>query len=261
MSNQKIKPIDIYNKYIRYKNEANQIIRSADAKDQYSASGAGMCIRKHWYGINNYERKTKDDRSLRLLRLGTVLGRDFDKAINWYEQLNKEAKDVAGNETAGYKFYTESPVKCERLKLIGHFDLLIVDNNRNGYLYDYKTSHSFKFKQLFGRSKMDGSPSNNYEYQLGTYAFMIEEDKEHNYCDQVVHMENIYINKDNSVVKSKVADNEYKDHAKNYWEIVNKYNEVDEPPAFGSWSPAYTWECGKYCDFSDVCNSPYKKKE
>lgn len=254
-----IKPIDIYNSYLNYKNEINDISRTKESNGRYSASGAGMCIRKHWYGQQDLKRRAKDARSLRLLRLGTVLGQDFDAAIKWWVTESIKA-GIPGNDEL--EFYAEQPISCSRLNLHGHFDLLIVDKERNGFLYDYKTAHSFKFKQLFGRNRLDNSPSNNYEYQLGTYGFMLEEatEESQNYCDRIVHMENIYINKDNSVVKSKVANLEYKDFAQNYWTMVNKHKDDIEPPKFGQWAPTYEWECGKYCDYSEICNSPYKKK-
>ena len=249
----KYTPINIYNAYLRKLDESNMKKRQDESNNRYSGSGAGMCMRKNWYAANDHQRKPKDDRSLRLLRLGTVLGQDFDKAMKWWTE-DEGVKD---------KFYMEKPISCERLNLHGHFDLLIVDKDRKGYLYDYKTAHSYKFKQLFGR-KPDGSPANNYEYQLGTYAFMLEESKdpEQDYCDEIVHMENIYINKDNSVVKSKVIDLQFKEFAKEYWNTTYRscYDKA-QPPSFGTFAPAYTWECGDYCDFVYLCDSPYKKKQ
>jgi|15BtaG_2_1085339.scaffolds.fasta_scaffold32905_1 hypothetical protein len=254
-----INPVDIYDQYLALNSELKTIERKIESNGRYSASGAGMCTRKHWYGNQDYDRKTRDARSNRLLRLGTIMGEDFDAAMHWFKKDRLQTQD--SDEIKDIDIYWEEPVSCERLNLHGHFDLLIVQD-RKGYLYDYKTSHSFKFKQLFGRNKLDGSPSNNYEYQLGTYGFMLEEASgDQNYCDEIVYMSNIYINKDNSVVKSKQADLNYKEWAKDYWEKVHNSKNAILPPSFGTWAPVYKWECGKYCDFSEICDSPYKKKE
>ena len=41
-------------------------------------------------------------------------------------------------------------------------------------------------------------------------------------CDEVVYMANIYINKNDSKVKTKSIDLNYKDFAKNYWLSVQE---------------------------------------
>ena len=44
----------------------------------------------------------------------------------------------------------------------------------------------------------------------------------------------------------------------NYWLDINK-DGVE--PNFGLGKvPVYKWECGKYCNYSNVCNSPYNTK-
>lgn len=239
-------PLDIYNLYLKKVERENLAQRKEDANGYYSASGAGLCIVKHYYDFKGIERKDKDDTSRRLLRLGTIVGDDFEDAMKWF-----------GNSSVGFSIFTEGHVTDDDYHLSGHFDLLIVnDETKEGYLYDYKTANSYKFKMLFGRNP-DSSPSTNYEYQLGTYGMMINKSKE--YCDKIVYMANLYINKDNSVVKIKEASLDYIEFAEGYWKSVNKHR-GDTPPDFGSFAPAYGWECGKYCDFLDICNSPLKKQ-
>jgi len=261
-------PIDIYNRYITIKNEEKAAVRNKNNHEKYSASGAGLCIRKHWYDYNGYDKKVSQADDLRRMRLGTVMGEDFDKAIEWFSGINLEAQ-VPYDEGYGVKdlkFYCEKAISHKDLNINGHFDLLIVvtnqDNRKLGYLFDYKTAHSFKFKNLFGR-KPDPNPSNNYEYQLGTYGFMIEEDGE--LCDEIKYMANIYINKDNSIMKMKEAHLGYMRAAKTYWTIVNNYQSHEDPPAFSAGSsgraPYQTWECGKYCAYTEICDTPYKKKQ
>ena len=76
---------------------------------------------------------------------------------------------------------------------------------------------------------------------------MIEDDG--SFCEKIQYMANIYINKDNSIMKMKEANPVYMDYAKNYWTIVNKYQSKNEPPAFSQGdfgrAPYKTWECGK----------------
>ena len=200
------------------------------------------------------------------MRLGTVMGEDFDDAIQWWIDTNDESQ-IPGNNI---KYYYETAVSHKELNINGHFDLLIVIEEPDGpnlvklgYLFDYKTAHSFKYRSLFGQ-KPDPNPSNNYEFQLGTYGFMIEDSDE--FCDHIVYMANIYINKDNSQIKARKANLKYMDSARNYWNIVNKYQKQDVPPAFSlgesGRAPYMQWECNKtYCSFRNHCNSPYKKKE
>jgi len=258
-------PVEIYDRYLAVKNEEKSAVRRKANYKKYSASGAGLCIRKHWYDYNEYEYAISEPEDVRKMRLGTVMGKDFDDAIQWWIDREMSAQ-IPGNNI---KYYYETAVSHKELNLNGHFDLLIVVEKPDGpnlvklgYLFDYKTAHSWKFKGLFG-SKPDPNPSNNYEFQLGTYGFMIEDSNE--FCDKIVHMSNIYINKDNSVIKSKVADLNYMTAARNYWHIVSKYQGQEEPPAFSlgesGRAPYKNWECGKYCAFRNHCDSPYKKKE
>ena len=42
-------PVEIYDRYLALKNEEKLVVRKKDNFQKYSASGAGLCIRKHWY--------------------------------------------------------------------------------------------------------------------------------------------------------------------------------------------------------------------
>ena len=273
MDLQEFNPVKVYMEYLAKENEANNEIREMDSKGySFTASGAGLCMKKHWYKANGYEREPFSSTSLRTLRLGTIFGNDMENAMKWWDQDAEKPQDGKGI----IEIYTEEQVTSDKYKLSGHFDLLVVHDvvtdepdplfpglhlhNRIGALFDYKTANSYKFKKLFGRNP-DDSPSTNYEYQLGTYGMLIEESEDLILCDEIVYMANVYINKDNSVMKIKEAPIEYIDFARTYWEKVNdKCKEGDPEPAFGPWIPFYSnWECGKYCPYVKVCDSPYKK--
>ena len=82
-------PVDvkeIYNDYALYQREQNRIERYEGNEGWYHASGAGSCSRKLYFesvtqvkSTNQIERK-----SHRILRLGTILHDDFEKAFNLY---------------------------------------------------------------------------------------------------------------------------------------------------------------------------------
>jgi len=265
-----INPIEIYDRYLGVKNEEKSAVRDRENFEKYSASSAGLCIRKHWYDYNNYSKALSDIPGVRRMRLGTIMGEDFDDAMKWWANNELEAGVPYDNEILNIEYFIEKAVSHKELNLNGHFDLLIVVTKQDGpnliklgYLFDYKTSNTWKFRTIFGK-KPDLYPSNNYEFQLGTYGFMIQESKE--LCDKIVYMANIYINKDNSEIKHKEAPLEYMGHARNYWEIINKYQKKDVPPAFSlgasGRAPYMKWECtGTYCAFRNHCDSPYKNKE
>ena len=255
-------PVDIYDRYLKLESDEKSMIRQKDLRNgdinNYAASGAGLCKRKQWYAANNYTKGDIDPDSIRKMKLGTLVGQDFDKAMKWIVQNLKDTGDIHFNP--GLEILIEHEVDNLDYRLLGHFDLLLI-KDRKGYLYDYKTCHEFTFKKATGKLLSKKNDKDNYAYQLGTYGFMIEESDKIE-CDEVVYMENIYINKNDSKIKSKSINLNYKEFAKEYWKSVldNQSNIV--PPPFGlqHFTPTYQWECGGYCSFEQHCDSPYKKK-
>ena len=254
--NSPINPVEIYDRYLKLLSDEKSIIREADLKERYAASGAGLCKRKQWYAYNDYNKNEIDSDSIRKMRLGTLVGQDFDSAIKWF-RTEKLLAQIPGDDLS---VLIEHPVQSNDFKLLGHFDLLIIQD-RKGYLYDYKTCHEFTFRKETGKLLSKSNEKDNYAYQLGTYGFLIERD-DRIPCDEVVYMANIYINKNDSKVKNKEINLNYKDLAMDYWLSVNDNQRKEEPPPFGlnNFTPTYKWECGDYCSFRDDCNSPYKKK-
>jgi hypothetical protein len=257
-----INPVDIYDRYLALESDEKDIIRQGDLMNvnytSYAASGAGLCKRKQWYAANNYTKGKTDADNIRKMKLGTLVGQDFDKAMEWMLKNLEDTGDVHFNPDL--EILIEHEVANLEHKLLGHFDLLII-KDRKGYLYDYKTCHEFTFRKATGKILSKKNDKDNYAYQLGTYAFMIEESDKIE-CDEVVYMENIYINKNDSKIKSKSIDLNYKEFAKEYWKSVLDNQLNTEPPPFGlqNFTPTYKWECDGYCNFEQHCNSPYKKK-
>jgi hypothetical protein len=258
-----INPVDIYDRYLKLQSDEKDIVRKQDLDTgngiiRYAASGAGLCKRKQWYAANNYEKSETDAGSIRKMKLGTLVGQDFDEAMKWMCDNLIKTGDVHFNPDL--EILIEHPVSNDQYGLLGHFDLLVI-KDRKGFLYDYKTCHEFTFRKATGKILSKSNDKDNYAYQLGTYAFMIEE-SDLIECDEVVFMANIYINKNDSKVKTKYVDPEYKIYAKEYWRSIQRNQLKKEPPPFGlqQFTPTYTWECSGYCSFEQHCNSPYKKK-
>ena len=241
--------INIIDVVLEQKAEQNNQDRIKESEGRYSASGAGLCMRKQYYQKHNAPRDKHDKIGLRTMRLGTVYGEDVQNCVLQY---------FSAYENLSYKCYSEEYIYADDLyshsKIGGHFDLLIVDENKQGYLYDFKTANSWKYKGLFGRNRSTANQTSNYELQLGTYAMILNHTKK--YCDKIVQMGNIYFNKDNSNMQQLLADvNVYIEYADMYWQTLNDYE--NELPSIGGNCPTYEWECKKYCNYRTICDSPY----
>ena len=83
---------DIYINYLKYKNEEHAEERN-DGK--FHASSAGSCYRKQMYRLEEYPQDRMDEASYKVLRLGTVVHKDFENAIHHHLESNsKEIMDV-----------------------------------------------------------------------------------------------------------------------------------------------------------------------
>ena len=84
-------------------------------------------------------------------------------------------------------------------------------------------------------------------------------------CDEIVHMELLYYNKNDSGIKGSIVTPDYKTLARDYWVTVNNNQlKKTEPTQFGLdilRTPYKAWECNGYCSFIDFCNSPHKKEK
>ena len=70
----------IYGAYLNHQ----ETLRERD-KHVFHASSAGSCYRKQMYSYYDYPSDAKDDKSLRLLRLGTLVHKDMEEALSMYE--------------------------------------------------------------------------------------------------------------------------------------------------------------------------------
>ena len=247
---------EIYNDYlteIELKNK--EVYKKKNPNKYYRASAAGHCFKKHWYSINGYEGKGMDDKSKRLLRLGTIVHEDIQKAIELYQTNNmpSENEEIFLQEY-NINFKTEYQIVIESLNVMGSADIVVLDSENTASVIDIKTTHSWKWKMMFGRNK-EPKPSKMYELQLGTYALGILEQEEIKYDDISLYL--VYYKKDDSMMKPINVNNVWMDNAAEYWASLNETldmvkDENDLPR--GSFNiPVEDWEC-RYCQFEPICN-------
>ena len=63
-------------------------------KEVFHASSAGSCLRKQMYSYYDFPQDSKDRKSYRILRLGTIVHKDIEEARN---MLIKYCKEVLGH--------------------------------------------------------------------------------------------------------------------------------------------------------------------
>tara|TARA_Y100001938_G_C8094118_1_gene436998 strand:+ start:1776 stop:2522 length:747 start_codon:yes stop_codon:yes gene_type:complete len=239
-------PIQIYNDYLIKIDKDHQKKRAVDnPNNNFEASSGGLCMKRHYYKSIGAEKSPTDVDALRTMRLGTVMHNEFEKAI-----------DDAAFQHPNLKIMQEILVESEYLGVTGHLDLLIVDEEGKGSIYDWKTAKSFKFKQVFGGK----NASSNYEIQLGTYASL---SLEMGLCKEIKHMGLLYYSKDTSEMAELGVNLSFIKRAEEYWlsvkNLVKTAIQVNiEPQPENNRVPVYKWECN-YCNYSPICNSPLNK--
>lgn len=243
---------EIYNDYLTEKESINKLnYKKKNPNKYYRASAAGHCFKKHWYSINGYEgTSTGDDRSKRLLRLGTIVHEDIEKAIDWYD--NKISDDLSNEYDVS--FHTEYGVLIEELNVMGSADIVLLDSEGTASVLDIKTTHSYKWKMMFGRNK-EKSPSRMYELQLGTYALGVC--NQENVNPDSISLYLVYYKKDDSSMKYVDVNPVWMDNAAEYWVTLNEtlslVKEEADIPRDTLNVPIENWEC-RYCQFESICN-------
>ena len=243
---------EIYNDYLTEIESINKFnYKKKNPNKYYRASAAGHCFKKHWYAINGYEgTSTGNDRSKRLLRLGTIVHEDIEKAIDWHEDRLQCDTD---NEY-DMSFKTEYGVIIEELNVMGSADIVLLDNEGTASVLDIKTTHSYKWKLMFGRNK-DKNPSRMYELQLGTYALGVC--NQENINPDSISLYLVYYKKDDSSMKYVDVNPVWMDNAAEYWVTLNEtlslVKEENDLPRDTLNVPIENWEC-RYCQFESICN-------
>ena len=243
---------EIYNDYLTEIESTNKLnYKEKNPNKYYRASAAGHCFKKHWYSINGYEgTSTGTDRSKRLLRLDTIVHEDIEKAIDWYD--NKISDDLSNEYDVS--FHTEYGVLIKELNVMGSADIVLLDSEGTASVLDIKTTHSYKWKMMFGRNK-EKSPSRMYELQLGTYALGVC--NQENVNPDSISLYLVYYKKDDSSMKYVDVNPVWMDNAAEYWVTLNEtlslVKEEADLPRDTLNVPIENWEC-RYCQFESICN-------
>jgi|TARA_R100000789_G_scaffold100556_2_gene111503 hypothetical protein len=233
---------NIYTDYLKSKNELHRE-KYQDYEGYFSASSAGQCFKKQILRANGVPEAQPDGRVLRLLRLGTIVHKDFELALNHWIHKNTSEEEKG-------EVWSEMEMVLDDISVIGHADIVWKRENRLEVI-DIKTIASYKWTKQFGRIKnRDRNPSVNYELQLGTYALGAA-----NYFE--VEPENIYMylvwyKKDDSSMKVIEIPTFWMDNALEYWVNLNEYINIspngEDIPVGGENIPVQEWECN-YCGY------------
>jgi len=233
---------EVYDNYILDKRDKNFINRYEGNAAWFHGSGAGMCMRKHYFqSVRQIQPTEKDSNTMRLFRLGDLVHGDIQTAI----QLDADKN--------GYQVYIEEEVQIPRLNVRSFIDLMVV---KEGIIYDIKTCNDYKWKSMFGKYG-DGKPSNNYALQLGTYGLYYKE-----LGNAVNGLVLAFYNKNNSNMRELNVDLSFIQRAEDYWLKVGELFKDGLPPVVYGIAPVEKWECNvKYCSFFDVCGGGLKALE
>ena len=239
-----------YNSFL-LKEQDNHREKYKEFEGWFSASTAGSCYRKQYFNVNGYEGTQPDEKSLRLMRLGTLVHKDIADALeNYREYIESKEGWKDAESRPSIKLFVERQVKLEEYNLVGHLDYAIYDEELGTLeVSDIKTAHSYKWKMLFGRNP-DKNPSVNYYLQVATYADALAQElgvEMHN-----INLSLTWYKKDDSSIRAQKIDNSWIWEAREYWKELNIALADDKEPTVGdNNTPVYDWEC-KYCPYHNI---------
>ena len=249
----------VYSEWLDSKNEEYKE-RHIGLEKSFSASSAGHCYKKHMFKIMEAPQKELEDRSKRILRLGTLVHKDFEDAVKYYIEGNSELLDE-------YKFFVEHQIRIPQYNVVGHLDFAVLTvSSGQIVVYDYKTSASYKWSLKFGRKYKDKNPNFNYEMQLSTYLLGMEQELDSTPTSQ--YMAIVWYNKDTSRMREEEIELSFVGMAKEYWEELNSHRRIiqkddKELEDYEKMNlqikrnvevgvPFQNWEC-KYCPYEHIC--------
>ena len=232
----------IYHQYIISENKKVREPYKKKFKGWFSASSAGQCFKKQLLRAAGKAGAEPEGRVGRLLRLGTIVHIDMEKALERYAEEFLFPDDG--------EIYIEEEIKIPELNVVGHLDIANKDKDEL-HIYDIKTVASYKWRKQFGRiANRDKNPSVNYEQQIGTYGIGMA--NEHEIEPHKVFMYLCWYNKDNSAIKIKEVPSFWMDNAFEYWTNLNEaYNNNKDPESLTPGDenvPVMDWEC-RYCEY------------
>ena len=237
---------NIYNSYIEKQNESH-VKKNKKPEGWFSASSVGSCLKRQYYKhIGTEPSDSIESQILRKMRLGTIMHKDMERAVNDYIDSNKEEW-----ADKNYNIYTEYEVQIPELKVIGHLDYALV-NDEKAEIYDLKTAHSYQYS-LYAKKRGKTSQNLAYNMQVSTYGMAIA--SEHNIEDFNCYL--LWYNKNDSNMNIKEVPFESRDHALYYWFDLNEIiNNTEEPNQLkrgvDDGIPFEEWQC-KHCEFRSIC--------
>ena len=247
----------VYNDYLDVEQERNRLERYEGNESWYHGSGAGSCSRKLYFESIEQAKPTNpiETKSKRVLRLGSVLHDDFEKAFKYYNTSNSTSTSTSNKKEnkikeKEYEFHFEQEIRIDELNVRGFYDMVAVVRDNGVYLYDLKTSASYSWKLKFGRNRGAFTPSIHYELLLGTYGYAVQEK-----FGSLEGMYLLYYNKDNSQLREVEVPLSFVSRAYLFWRNINDEHKQGLPMFREGVSPVQKWQC-KYCQFLDHCNPP-----
>lgn len=231
----------VYHEYL----QGEQYITSQKYKKHkgwFSASSAGSCYRKQLHKARGDNQTELKPRNMRLLRLGTIVHNDIEKAVNsWY----------AENEPVDLRVLTEHRIEIKELNVLGHLDLCTYTEHdgvaSNIEVLDYKTCGTYKWRLKYGRGAVN-KIDKRYALQVATYGMGMG--KELDTDDITLGL--LWYNKDTSTLRKENIPDSWMDDALEYWsEMKEMSEEVEKPEELEVGDvgvPFENWECG-YCAY------------
>ena len=242
----------IYHDYLKHKEEQNSIDR--DKAVGFHASATGSCFRKQMYSYYNYDSSPKDERSLRILRLGTIVHKDVENAMHHYIKTN--VKEIIDNKLS---IFSEHKIEIPELNIVGTLDIAMYNSETEVLdIYDVKTAAAYTWQKHFGRKDNRQENANeNYKLQLGTYGLGMQSQ----ISPERTNLHLFWYNKNTSMVRETIVHPKWIDKAFDYWTELNElFQEYEEKfvdylePGIEYGVPFEDWEC-KYCQYESICPS------
>ena len=259
----------IYHNYLVNKQEKTDKKRNVQS---FHASSAGKCYRQQFYSYFNAPKKSFDDKTLRIFRLGTIIHKDFELSI--IEYINKNVDKLHEESTT---IFTEYGIKIDELNVIGSLDVAQYNNETEILaVYDIKSAAAYTWQKHFGRKENRVTNSNdNYKLQLGTYGLGLKQELQ----PKKIQLHLFWYNKNTSLVREMLINPDYVSLASEYWEGLNEiFKSLDQQfgidlemlldnnididgiiPEEDYGVPFEEWEC-RYCAYSDICPSKLSEK-
>jgi hypothetical protein len=248
----------IYHDFLKHEQDENNKSRGKVAG--FHASATGSCFRKQMYSYYEYETSPIDDRSLRVLRLGTIVHSDVENAMHHYMKTN--SKEIMDNKLS---IFSEHKVQIPELNVIGTLDIAIYNAETEVLeIYDVKTAAAFTWSKHFGRKENRQENANqNYKLQLGTYGLAMQSQVNPSKTELYL----FWYNKNTSMIREQIVHPEWIDKAFDYWTELNElFQEYEEKfvdylePGIEYGVPFEDWEC-RYCPYESICPSTLAQRK